>query len=74
MCPYTWDGTDRRSERSRLARSVIEAKAHVQGYQDEIRRTPRRRFRRRSELEQAMEAARERERNLLVALGAKDRW
>ena len=66
-----WEGPERRSEQSRLARSVVEAKTQVQGYKEELRRTPRRRFRRRSELEQSMQAARDRERNLLAALGAK---
>jgi hypothetical protein len=61
--------TERRSPTSVLARQIVATKAEREAYEDELEEMPGWRMRRRSELKEALERARERERILLSELG-----
>ena len=64
-----WDGEERRSQQSLLARGLVVAKDQAEEFERELSGLPRHRFRRRAELERALSDARERERAMLSALG-----
>ncbi len=67
-----WQGRERRSPESRLARALVTAKAEADEQAEELSQVPRRRFRRRKEMEDALEELRDQERKLLTELGAKN--
>jgi len=67
-----WQGRERRSPESRLARAAVAAKAEADEQAEELRQTPKRRFRRRREMADALEELRDQERKLLTELGAKN--
>jgi hypothetical protein len=67
-----WQGRERRSPESRIARAVVAAKAEADEQAEELRQVPRRRFRRRKEMEDALEELRDQESKLLAQLGGKN--
>jgi hypothetical protein len=66
-----WEGKERRSDSSLLARDLVAARGEAERCESELDEVPRWRFRRRSELRHAAEEAREREEEVLAALGGK---
>jgi hypothetical protein len=56
-------GVNEESPLGVLARAVLAAKAHREAFEEELKRTPRWRFRRRRELERSLAARRAQERN-----------
>jgi hypothetical protein len=67
-----WQGRERRSPESRLARAVVAAKAEADEQAEELRQVPRRRFRRRREMADALEELRDQERKLVTELGGRN--
>ena len=66
-----WEGPERRSRASRLARALVTVKREADQFEDELDDVPRWRRLRRSELKEARDGLRARERELLGALGSR---
>ena len=67
-----WQGTERRSRESRLARALVSARSEAGEQAQELDRMPRWRFRRRDQIQGALEELRDQERELLSELGGKN--
>jgi hypothetical protein len=69
----SWEGEERRSSDSILARAAVSAKEEADSLQSALEELPGRRFVRRSQLGRALEDARRREREALEMLQANRR-
>jgi hypothetical protein len=66
-----WEGPERRSAESLLARELVVMKARGKRHEQELEETARHRVRRRAELRRAIEMATERESQILEILGGR---
>ena len=66
-----WEGPERRSAESLLARELVVVKARGKRHEEELGETGWHRLRRRGQLRRAMEQAQERERQILEILGGR---
>jgi hypothetical protein len=66
-----WEGPERRSAESLLARELVLLKARGRRHQEELEETARHRLRRRAQLRRAIEQAGERESQILEVLGGR---
>jgi hypothetical protein len=64
-----WEGPERRSAESLLARELVVVKAQARRYEDELGSRGRLSLRRRRKARRSLEIARERERQILETLG-----
>ena len=64
-----WDGPERRSPESLLARELVVVKERGGRQEEELSDTGKHRLRRRAQLRRAIEMSRERERQILEILG-----
>jgi hypothetical protein len=67
-----WQGPERRSRESRLARALVTARSEAEEQKQELGRVPRWRFRRRDQIEGALDELRDQEQQLLVELGGRN--
>ena len=67
-----WQGTERRSRESRLARALVTARSEASEQENELERVPKWRFRRRDQIEGALDQLRDQEEKLLVELGGRN--
>jgi hypothetical protein len=67
-----WQGTERRSRESRLARALVTARSEASELEQELERVPKWRFRRRDQIEGALDELRDQEEQLLVELGGRN--
>ncbi|MFN2616762.1 MAG: hypothetical protein ABR581_06510 [Thermoleophilaceae bacterium] len=65
-----WEGDERRSADSVLARTAVSAKEEAEALQATLEQLPGRRFRRRARVSRSLEDARRREREALAMLQA----
>jgi hypothetical protein len=66
-----WDGPERRSAESLLARELVVVKGRGRRHEGELHETAKHRLRRRAQLRRAVEMADERERQILEILGGR---
>ena len=66
-----WDGPERRSAESLLARELVVVKGRGKRHEEELEETARHRLRRRAQLRRAIEMAGEREQQILEILGGR---
>jgi hypothetical protein len=66
-----WEGPERRSAESLLARELVLIKARGKRHREELEQTARHRVRRRAQLRRAIEQAGEREGQILEVLGGR---
>jgi hypothetical protein len=64
----SWQGQERRSPESLLARAVVSAKAEAEQFEEELGSVPRRKARERAKLRRELKEARRRERDSLFVL------
>ena len=69
----TWEGKERRSPDSILARAAVSAKEEAESLQSALEQLPGRRFIRKAQLSRALEDAQRREREALEMLQANRR-
>ena len=66
-----WDGPERRSAESLLARELVVVKGRGKRHEEELEETAWHRLRRRAQLRRAIEMAGEREKQILEILGGR---
>ena len=64
----SWQGQERRSPESLLARAVVSAKTEADKFEEMLTAVPRRKARERAKLRRELSAARRRERDSLLVL------
>jgi hypothetical protein len=66
-----WEGPERRSQDSKLARALVAMKSQADAREAELKAVPRLRRRSRARLRETLDELRAQERRLLGALGAR---